>query len=339
MKHKRKKSSNMLSLISIGGVFALLLTVSSSFGNFKHGNSSLGFNINFAKSSTYTATFYDEDRTTVLYTQEVASGETPTYGGSSVYKPSTSAAVYYHNSWQTFANTPIGPISADTNYYPTFTSLPARTIKFKANTWNAFGRYYSIWYKRPGTSTEYYSNAASYTSDGVYELYVPSAVSNVTFRRTATNVSGQTSGAYDQSVAGGTIQGSYEYLYETTSNTAGRWLRYVYLDIKDFTDWGTSSAKFAVYYFVNDFNNGFSTFMQHLNKTQYRVTIPVGYNNIIFTRHDSSALTPTWDNKWNQSVDVTNINWASATYEGHLCGYIHSSWTPGVNLGKAIYYG
>ena len=37
----------------------------------------------------------------------------------------------------------------------------------------------------------------------------------------------------------------------------------------------------------------------------YEVVVPDGYNNVIFCRMNPSATKNIWDNKWNQTADLT----------------------------------
>lgn len=69
--------------------------------------------------------------------------------------------------------------------------------------------------------------------------------------------------------------------------------------------WAADNAKFGVYYFVNNDDNGFSDIMTLAeNETAvYTTTIPAKYNKVIFIRLKNTATTVNWSDKWNQSAD------------------------------------
>ena len=78
-------------------------------------------------SQTYTITWYDEDRTTVLYTDEVPYGEMPVYRGETPTKESTDQYTYEFAGW-----TPVmTEATADAQYYATYTP----TLRTYTVTW------------------------------------------------------------------------------------------------------------------------------------------------------------------------------------------------------------
>ena len=76
----------------------------------------------------------------------------------------------------------------------------------------------------------------------------------------------------------------------------------VYLDPGN--NWKSDDARFAVYYWAGDTDNGWVS-MEDCGDGIYSATIPEGYTNIIFCRMDPASTENTWDNKWNQTVDLT----------------------------------
>lgn len=76
----------------------------------------------------------------------------------------------------------------------------------------------------------------------------------------------------------------------------------VYLDPGN--NWKSDDARFAVYYWAGDTDNGWVS-MEDCGDGVYSATIPEGYTNIIFCRMDPATSENTWDNKWNQTVDLT----------------------------------
>ncbi len=85
----------------------------------------------------------------------------------------------------------------------------------------------------------------------------------------------------------------------------------LYLDAGGSELWDKGSAKFAVYYFNSETDNGWSEFMTNYGDCDaiYRTTIPQGYEYVNFVRLKNTCETPNWTDKWNQtsnkSIDGT----------------------------------
>ena len=76
--------------------------------------------------------------------------------------------------------------------------------------------------------------------------------------------------------------------------------------LKPNDNWKQADAKFSVYYFNNESDNGWTTFMTAVDASTYSVEVPDNYSNIIFVRHNPVASAPGWEegNKWNQTNDL-----------------------------------
>lgn len=68
-------------------------------------------------------------------------------------------------------------------------------------------------------------------------------------------------------------------------------------------NWEVDGAKFAVWHWSSG-DGQWSAFMTN-NGTCYETDIADASNNVIFVRINSSASTPNWDDKWNQTSDLT----------------------------------
>ena len=74
------------------------------------------------------------------------------------------------------------------------------------------------------------------------------------------------------------------------------------LYLKPNSNWTQSSARFAAYVY----GNGEAWYsMTSAGSGYYKVTVPASYPNIIFARMKSGTTTNNWDNKWNQTGDLT----------------------------------
>lgn len=68
--------------------------------------------------------------------------------------------------------------------------------------------------------------------------------------------------------------------------------------------WSADSARFAAYFFGNG-DTWVSMTVVPTDATTYKVSIPTGYTSVIFCRMDPATTENNWDNKWNQSNDLT----------------------------------
>ncbi len=70
-------------------------------------------------------------------------------------------------------------------------------------------------------------------------------------------------------------------------------------------DWAVDGAWFAAYFFGD--GDAWATMTLVEGETNvYELVVPEGgYTNVIFVRMSNSATTPNWDEKWNQTVDLT----------------------------------
>ena len=68
--------------------------------------------------------------------------------------------------------------------------------------------------------------------------------------------------------------------------------------------WNVDGAKFAIYYFNNETDNGWSEFMSAADANTFQADIPDAYGNVIFVRLNGEASAPSWEAKWNQTEDL-----------------------------------
>jgi hypothetical protein len=75
------------------------------------------------------------------------------------------------------------------------------------------------------------------------------------------------------------------------------------LYLKPNSNWKEANARFAAYFFGNG-----ETWVSMTDADAdgiYEVTVPAGYPNVIFCRMNPSAAANNWNNKWNQTADLT----------------------------------
>ena len=130
---------------------------------------------------------------------------------------------------------------------------------------------------------------------------------------------------YANAVSVGVIDENGNYV--ATANTQE--MRHIFLKVN--SDWASNNAKFSIYDIgAGAFKNGFMTLVPG-STDLYEGWVDKDCANIIFVRHSADATTPSWDNKWNQTGnlslqanqnmftiaawdDQTDAGWANGTY-------------------------
>lgn len=74
--------------------------------------------------------------------------------------------------------------------------------------------------------------------------------------------------------------------------------------LKPNANWLTDNARFAIYYFEGS-ANGWTDMEPAGEDGYFRGVVPAGYSTIIFCRMNPGATENNWDNKWNQTSDLT----------------------------------
>ena len=70
------------------------------------------------------------------------------------------------------------------------------------------------------------------------------------------------------------------------------------------SDWPSDGAWYAVYYW-DTYTDGWTAMADSDSDGIYEGEVPAGYTNVIFTRMNPASSDLSWDNKWNQTVDLT----------------------------------
>ncbi|MBR2487242.1 MAG: InlB B-repeat-containing protein [Paludibacteraceae bacterium] len=81
-------------------------------------------------------------------------------------------------------------------------------------------------------------------------------------------------------------------------------MRHIFLKVN--SNWKSDEAKFAIYYFNSDSDNGWSKFMKEVpgETDMYEGWIPENYSKVIFVRLNPNGGI-NWDAKWNQTGNLT----------------------------------
>ena len=78
----------------------------------------------------------------------------------------------------------------------------------------------------------------------------------------------------------------------------------VVLYLQPNANWNIDNARFAAYFFNNDGNTWADMTLVEGETNIYTVTVPAGFDNIIFCRMNPTATANDWNNKWNQTSDL-----------------------------------
>ena len=76
------------------------------------------------------------------------------------------------------------------------------------------------------------------------------------------------------------------------------------LYLKPNANWLSDNARFAVYYW-NDSGSAWQDLADENEDGYYEVAFPSGYSKLIFCRMNPATTENNWDNKWNQTADLT----------------------------------
>lgn len=80
------------------------------------------------------------------------------------------------------------------------------------------------------------------------------------------------------------------------------------------SEWKSDGARFAAYFFGG--NDPVWANMKYAGENLYSVDIPDGYTNIIFVRMNGATTENNWDNKWNQTADLSIEDGGTYTVNG-----------------------
>ncbi|MBQ2710601.1 MAG: bacterial Ig-like domain-containing protein [Clostridia bacterium] len=95
--------------------------------------------------------------------------------------------------------------------------------------------------------------------------------------------------------------GYYDFYYDYSSNQL--WVQRMVLYLKPNSNWTIDNAWFAAYFFGN--GEKWVSMTDTDGDGIYEVSVPSGYTKVIFCRMNPSSSSLSWNNKWNQTGDLT----------------------------------
>ena len=94
--------------------------------------------------------------------------------------------------------------------------------------------------------------------------------------------------------------------------------------MKPNSDWLKDGARFAAYFFQDGKTEKWVSMTDSDGDGIYEAAVPSGYNNVIFCRMNGSATANNWNNKWNQTGDLTVPTGNNILYT--ISGWSTGSW-------------
>ena len=156
-----------------------------------------------------------------------------------------------------------------------------------------------------------------------YVCYLPVDYTGANICRMAPNTQNDWANEWNQT-PNITLSGVNDYTHQTK----------IYLSLGNNTNWTIDNARFAAYFFNNSTGkNTWVSMTYNKDLGVYECAIPSGdWPNVIFCRMNPSASANNWNNKWNQTGDLThkfgeekytipNNNW-----DGHNDGNNRNNW-------------
>ncbi len=265
-------------------------SVSSTGGTVQAGSATAG--------ETSTATAHDGD--TVTITATPASG----YSFDGWYTD-LACTTTIGDTYQT-ASQSITVGSNDITYYAKFTTLQQTVIYFSSKI--GYDNYYAYLYQSstqiagswPGTKV-----TTTETIDGItYYKYVYTGSATGSFRVIVNNGNGT------QYPASTGLEGQFGNTYyfnsgspTELSDTPESTTKTIYFVPS--SNWTQSNPRFAIYAFNSSSDYTWYDMTATSDSNEYSATVSLNYANIIFVRMNGSTTANNWDNKWNQTADLT----------------------------------
>ncbi len=223
--------------------------------------------------------------------------------GTTVTFKATAKSGYAFEGWYTAVSGGT-KLSGDLNYTATITGTTNVYARFKQSTSTSYtAKAYAV---SNGTSSSTTGGKVQVTggSAGASSTATVTSGTSVTF--TATKVTGYTfSGWYTGATSGSLVSKDAEYTTTISGATTlyARFDRVIYFK-PDTTNWTQANARFAAYVWDGSGNTWYSM-TDDDGDGIYSAVIDPKYTNVIFCRMNPANTTNNWDNKWNQTGDLT----------------------------------
>ena len=171
------------------------------------------------------------------------------------------------------------------------------------NNWTADGARFAVytWHRNDNEDEEFnmWINMTDVDGDGTYEAYIREGYKfilcrmNPAYTDNAWNNETETDRVWAQTA-------------DMVYNGSGESVEYTVSDKVYFTpnaEWKQSNARFAAYFFGN--GEKWVSMTDPDGDGTYECEVPAGYTSVIFCRMNPSTSANNWNNKWNQTGDLT----------------------------------
>ena len=189
-------------------------------------------------------------------------------------------------------------------------------IKFKPNSyWKTSGRYAAYIWKSSNKNDNKWLNMSDFDKDGYYSCWVPNGYDSILFARMNANT-------IDNNFNSGTrLNQTKDLKIANFSDKTYTLPEMVYLDA---SYWDLNSARFAAYFFGNGEKWVDMTDIE--GDGILECEIPSGFTKVIFCRMNKDASANNWNNKWNQTGDLTiqtngNMLFTITQWDGQTTGW------------------
>ena len=176
--------------------------------------------------------------------------------------------------------------------------------------WHSSNARFAVYFFNNSTNANVWVDMTDADGNGIYKAKVPydKSYPNLIFCRmnpNGTNGWTQNTQIWNQT-SDLTLSGNENKYYQVAdgawSKGSGSWNQTI-LFFKPNSSWKEASARFAAYFFGN--GEKWISMTDRNGDGIYEVYAPANYPNVIFVRMNPSNSTNNWDNKWNQSGDLT----------------------------------
>ena len=166
-------------------------------------------------------------------------------------------------------------------------------VKFKPNSyWATSGRYAAYIWKSTNKNDNKWLNMSDIDKDGYYSCWVPNGYDSILFARMKSGTDNNWNNRSNQTAD--------LKMVNLTNNT---YVMNEEIYLKPNSNWNVDNARFAAYFFGN--GEKWVSMVDREGDGVYECEIPSGYTKVIFCRMNPGTSANNWNNKWNQTGDLT----------------------------------
>ncbi|MBO7235489.1 MAG: hypothetical protein J6V05_02770 [Alistipes sp.] len=238
------------------------------------------------------------------------------YASVDAFDPATGVELHTENSFFRFSSVHVGTLTAseavfyyDGSYHESIELRPGENI------WVAFEPYTgTLSYSINGVDQKKLDTAKEFAAKKIYPLGTFETGASAFSISGCFNNWSESDAVKMYKIPNSNTYVSYDVdLYGTHKDKGFKFINDVNEDgmlyLKPNSNWTQAEARFAAYFFIKnaDTNNTWVGMTDTNNDGTYEVKIPQGkgYNTVIFCRMNPGATANNWNNKWNQTGDLT----------------------------------